>query len=74
MSDRTLRTVVTGLTGLLVLVIAVTLLIIVGRSGAGTASPSAPPIAIGSPSADATADPARERVAVAERDPRSEPQ
>jgi hypothetical protein len=32
-SDRNLRTLVTGLTGLLVLVIAVTLLIIVGRSG-----------------------------------------
>ena len=73
MNDRTLRTVVTGLTGLLVLVIAVTLLIIVGRSGSGTASPSAPPIAIASPSAGATTTPARERVGDAEHGPRTEP-
>lgn len=57
MTDRTLRTVVTGLTGLLVLVIAVTLLIVVGRSGPATASPSAPPIAIGSPSEDSGSSP-----------------
>jgi hypothetical protein len=57
MSDRNLRTVVTGLTGLLVLVIAVTLLIMVGRSGSGTASPSPTPIAIASPSAGATLTP-----------------
>ena len=50
MNDRTLRTVVAGLTGLLVLVIAVTLLIVVGRNGPASASPSAPPIAVGSPS------------------------
>ena len=57
MSDRTLRTVVTGLTGLLVLVIAVTLLIMVSRNGTGTASPSPTPIAIASPSAGATLTP-----------------
>jgi hypothetical protein len=57
MTDRTLRNVVAGLTGLLVLVIAVTLLIVVGRSGTATASPSAPPIAIGSPSDDAGSSP-----------------
>ena len=57
MSDRNLRTLVTGLTGLLVLVIAVTLLIIVGRSGSGTASPSPTQVAIGSPSAGATLTP-----------------
>jgi hypothetical protein len=57
MTDRTLRTVVTGLSGLLVLVIAVTLLIVVGRNGSDTASPSAPPIALGSPSEGATVTP-----------------
>jgi len=57
MTDRTLRTVVAGLTGLLVLVIAVTLLILVGRNSSGTASPSAPPMALGSPSIGATLTP-----------------
>jgi hypothetical protein len=57
MTDRTLRTVVAGLTGLLVLVIAVTLLIVVGRNSSGTASPSAPPMALGSPSIGATLTP-----------------
>jgi hypothetical protein len=57
MTDRTLRTVVTGLTGLLVLVIAVTLLVMVGRNGSGAAAPSAPPIALGSPSEGATLTP-----------------
>ena len=57
MNDRTLRTVVAGLSGLLVLVIAVTLLIVVGRNGSGTTSPSAPPIALASPSAGATLTP-----------------
>ena len=55
MNDRTLRTVVTGLSGLLVLVIAVTLLIMVGRGG--SASPSAPPVALASPSVGATLTP-----------------
>ena len=54
MSDRNLRTVVTGLTGLLVLVIAVTLLIMVGRSRTGSASPSPAPIAVGSAGATLT--------------------
>ncbi len=74
MSDRNLRTVVTGLTGLLVLVIAVTLLIMVGRSGSGDR--------VAEPHADRDRialrgrhpDPARKRVAVFGRDPRSEPQ
>jgi hypothetical protein len=57
MTDRTLRTVVAGLTGLLVLVIAVTLLLVVGRNGSATASPSAPPVALGSPSEGATVTP-----------------
>ncbi len=57
MTDRTLRTVVAGLSGLLVLVIAVTLLIVVGRSGPTSASPSATPVALGSPSQDATVTP-----------------
>jgi hypothetical protein len=57
MTDRTLRTVVAGLTGLLVLVIAVTLLLVVGRNGSATTSPSAPPIALGSPSGGATFTP-----------------
>lgn len=56
MSDRTLRNVVAALTGLLVLVIAVTLLIVVSRSGP-SASPSAPPIAIASASTGATLTP-----------------
>ncbi len=56
MSDRNLRTVVAGLTGLLVLVIAVTLLIVVSRNPA-TGSPTASPIAIGSPSEGATVTP-----------------
>ena len=62
MNDRTLRTVVAGLSGLLVLVIAVTLLIVVGRNGSGTTSPSAPPIALASPSADATVTPTESTV------------
>ena len=57
MNDRTMRTVVAVLSGLLVLVIAVTLLIVVGRNSSGTASPSAPPIALGSQSAGATLTP-----------------
>jgi hypothetical protein len=57
MTDRTLRSVVAGLTGLLVLVIAVTLLLVVGRNGSATASPSAPPVALGSPSEGATVTP-----------------
>ena len=57
MTDRTLRTVVAGLTGLLVVVIAVTLLIVVGRDGSPGASPSAPPIALGSPSEPPAATP-----------------
>ena len=62
MNDRTLRTVVAGLSGLLVLVIAVTLLIVVGRNGSGTTSPSAPPIALASPSAGATLTPTESTV------------
>jgi hypothetical protein len=57
MNDRTLRTVVTALSGLLVLVIAVTLLVIVGRSGSATPTPSAPPVALASPSVRATLTP-----------------
>ena len=57
MSDRTLRNVVAALAGLLVLVIAVTLLVVVGRDGSATATPSAPPVAIGSPSPGATVTP-----------------
>jgi hypothetical protein len=57
MTDRTLRTVVAGLTALLVLVIAVTLLIVVGRNDSGTTAPSAPPVAIASPSEGATVTP-----------------
>ena len=57
MNDRTLRTVVTGLSGLLILVIAVTLLVVVGRNGSGSASTSAPPIALASPSEGATLTP-----------------
>jgi hypothetical protein len=57
MNDRTLRTVVTALSGLLVLVIAVTLLVIVGRSGSATATASAPPVALASPSVGATVTP-----------------
>jgi hypothetical protein len=57
MNDRTLRTVVAGLSGLLVLVIAVTLLIVVGRNGSGTASPSAPSVGLASPSAGPTLAP-----------------
>ena len=57
MNDRTLRTVVTGLAGLLVLVVAVTLLVVVSRSGSPATSPSAPPIALGSPSSGATLTP-----------------
>jgi hypothetical protein len=56
-SDRTLRNVVAALAGLLVLVIAVTMLIIVGRNGSATESPSATPVAIGSASPDATVTP-----------------
>jgi hypothetical protein len=56
-SDRTLRTVVAALTGLLVLVVAVTLLIMVGRDGSGTAAPTATPVAVASPSATATVTP-----------------
>lgn len=56
MTDRTLRTVVAALTGLLVLVVAVTLLIVVARNPT-TGSPTAPPIAIGSPSDAATLTP-----------------
>ena len=57
MSDRTLRNVVAALAGLLVLVIAVTLLVVVGRSGSATGSPSAPPVALESPSSAATVTP-----------------
>src|SRR5215203_5674788 len=57
MNDRTLRSVVTALGGLLVLVIAVTLLVIVGRSGSATPTPSAPPVALASPSGVATVTP-----------------
>jgi hypothetical protein len=48
---------VAALTGLLVLVVAVTLLVMVGRDGSGTASPSAPPVAASSPSANVTVTP-----------------
>jgi hypothetical protein len=57
MNDRTLRTVVTALGGLLVLVIAVTLLVIVGRSGSATPTPTASPVALASPSVGATLTP-----------------
>lgn len=57
MNDRTLRTVVAGLSGLLILVVAVSLLIVVGRNSSGTASPSAPPIALASPSEGGTLTP-----------------
>ena len=57
MSDRTLRNVVAALSGLLVLVIAVTLLVVVGRNGSATATPSAPPVAIGSSSPHTTVTP-----------------
>ena len=57
MSDRTLRNVVAALSGLLVLVIAVTLLVVVGRNGSATATPSAPPVAIGSSSPHTTVAP-----------------
>jgi len=73
MTDRTLRTVVTGLTGLLVLVIAVTLLLVVGRSGSATPSPSAPPIALGSPSAAATQTPTESTPASPDATPEPSP-
>ena len=57
MSDRTLRNVVAVLAGLLVLVVAVTMLVVVGRNGSATPSPSAPPVAIASPSLVATVTP-----------------
>jgi len=56
-SDRTLRNVVAVLAGLLVLVVAVTMLVVVGRNGSATGSPSAPPLAVTSPSLDATVTP-----------------
>jgi hypothetical protein len=56
-SDRTLRNVVAVLAGLLVLVVAVTLLVMVGRNSSATPSPSAPPVAVGSPSVEATVTP-----------------
>jgi hypothetical protein len=56
-TDRTLRNVVAVLAGLLVLVVAVTLLIMVGRNGSGSDSPSGPPVAVASPSLDATVTP-----------------
>lgn len=62
MNDRTLRTVVAGLSGLLILVVAVSLLIVVGRNSSGTASPSAPPIALASPSEGATLTPTESTV------------
>jgi hypothetical protein len=57
MSDRTLRTVVVGLVGLLILVITVTILLVVTREVPATGSPTARPIAIGSPSDGATLTP-----------------
>ena len=57
MSDRTLRNVVAALAGLLVLVIALTMLVVVGRNGSATATPSAPPVAIGSSSPHTTVTP-----------------
>ena len=45
------------LAGLLVLVVAVTMLVMVGRNGSATGSPSAPPVAIASPSVVATVIP-----------------
>jgi hypothetical protein len=56
-SDRTLRNVVAVLAGLLVLVVAVTMLVVVGRNGSATGSPTAPPLAVASPSLDATVTP-----------------
>ena len=55
MTDRTLRYVVAGLTGLLVLVIAVTFLIMNGRSGTASASPTGSVPATGSAGASPTA-------------------
>ena len=75
MTDRTLRYVVAGLTGLLVLVIAVTVLIMNGRSGTASSSPtsSVPPIgsagaspsAVVSPSAVASPSPSARPTAAA---------
>ena len=45
------------LAGLLVLVVAVTMLVVVGRNGSATGSPSVPPLAVASPSLDATVTP-----------------
>jgi hypothetical protein len=56
-SDRTLRNVVAVLAGLLVLVVAVTMLVVVGRNGSASPSPSVPRVAIASPSLVATVTP-----------------
>lgn len=48
MTDRNLRTLVTALVGLLVVVLAITLLVIVGRNGAATATPGTTPTPPGS--------------------------
>ena len=45
------------LAGLLVLVVAVTMLVVVGRNGSATGSPSVPPLAVASPTLDATVTP-----------------
>jgi hypothetical protein len=50
-TDRNLRYLVAALSGSLVVVVAATLLVMAGRNGSATASPTAPPIAIGSPPA-----------------------
>jgi hypothetical protein len=73
MNDRTLRTVVTALSGLLVLVIAVTLLVIVGRSGSATPTPSAPPVALASPSVGATLTPTEVAAPTASPTPEATP-
>ena len=75
MTDRTLRYVVAGLTGLLVLVIAVTFVIMNGRSGTASSSPtsSVPPIgsaavspsAVVSPSGKASPSPSASPTAAA---------
>jgi hypothetical protein len=58
MADRNLRTLVAALAGLLVVVVAITLLVIVGRNGPGTASPGTSPTArLGSPSSAAIVTP-----------------
>jgi hypothetical protein len=59
MTDRNLRTLVAALAGLLVVVVAITLLILVGRGGPGTASATPPgsPVASATSAASASASP-----------------